>query len=52
MHAKIRRKDEQLKLIMGLFCINLKKMVEFVEKLLYNKDKLNKSMRNNGKVLA
>ena len=38
------------------FCVNLKKIVEFVEKVLYNEDKLSekwlKYMGNYGKVLA
>lgn len=34
------------------FCVNLKKIVEFVEKLLYNESKLSKNIGNNGKVLA
>lgn len=30
-------------------CVNLKKMVEFVKKVLYNEDELNEKYRNNNK---
>lgn len=33
----------------GIFCVNLKKMVENVEKVLYNEDKLNEKYRKQWK---